>query len=91
MKFWVLWVLSIVLLCVLVGGAELLLVGDGADAASPAIATVVGVEKHSNPYGDRWIEIQPQGVPHVGLWVTEACALTLTPGDDWPSAAPACK
>lgn len=62
-----------------------------ANASSPAIATVVGVEKHSNPYGDRWIEIQPYSVPHVGLWVSEACALTLRPGDDWPSADAACR
>ena len=59
-------------------------------ASSPALGSVVGIEKHSNPYGDRWITILPMQ-PAFGIWVTEACALSLHLGDDWPSSNAACQ
>lgn len=62
----------------------------GASATPTAIGTVVGIEKHTNPVGDRWVTIQPQQ-PAFGIWVTEACATSLALGDDWPSANSECQ
>lgn len=55
--------------------------------------TVVNIEKHSNPNGDRFVVVRPEALrqPIYGIWVTEACALSLHLGDDWPSSSVACQ
>ena len=65
------------------------MIANGADADTGSFGSVVGIEQHQNPEGDRYVNvISPVGV--FGIWVTDDCAATLSLGDDWPSLAPEC-
>ncbi len=55
--------------------------------------TIVNVEAHANPYGDQFVVVAPAGwaQPVYGIWVTGACAATLSVGDGWPAVSPLCQ
>lgn len=74
----------------LLGMAILDVAAADASTGPAVIGTVVGIEKHSNPLGDRWITIQPEQ-PAFGIWVTEACAISLALGDGWPTSNIECQ
>lgn len=74
---------SMLLLLVLgFGGAAL---PSGINAAGSD--TIVNIETHPNGFGDQFVVVRPVDwkQPVYGIWVTGACAATLTVGDAWPA------
>ncbi len=57
------------------------------EASAAGTDTIVNVETHANSYGDQFIVVKPENwaQPVYGIWVTSACAATLSVGDAWPA------
>ena len=67
--------------------------GKSAHAVPPITDTVLNVERWVNPNGDRLAAVRPADwrQPAYYIWLTQECAATVHPGNDWPSANPLCQ